>query len=126
MSKIFEEAKKRIPSQKQLIIKELKEAGTKGITNIKLQKISLRYGGVLGNLYKEGYKIDTIPLTDGVVNYILRSEPTPETKKQLPKAMNLLTQKIDDVFGGQVTTEQLEKLLEEEGISVRYAMGTFK
>jgi hypothetical protein len=126
MTTIYDEAKKRIPTQKEMILKALKDAGSAGVLNSKLQKISLRYGGILGFLYKEGYKIDTINLGDGAVKYVFKSDPTPDTKLNLPKAKELLMSKINNIFGGQVTAEQLENLLVDEGISMRYVGGTFK
>lgn len=45
-----------------------------GITNVQLSKTSLRYGGYLGKLYKEGYDIKTIPLEKGVfLLYLLKN-----------------------------------------------------
>jgi hypothetical protein len=65
----------RLITQKQKIINALRLAGAEGVTNAELSKISLRYGGHLGNLYRQGYKILKYNLDGGLYKYVLIAEP---------------------------------------------------
>lgn len=66
---------KRLITQRQKILNALKEAGSEGITNAELSRISLRYGGHLGDMYRKGYKIQKHNLDGGLYKYVLISEP---------------------------------------------------
>lgn len=124
MSEIYQESKKRLPSQKLLILKELREAGVNGVTNTKLTKIALRYGAPLGSLYQEGYKIDTINLGEGVVKYVLREEPKGNEKKK-DKATDVLSNAMTHHFGEDMS-EKFVELMDKLNITVKYKAGTFK
>lgn len=67
---------KRLLTQKRKIIAALKEAGSDGLTNVELNKISMRFGGHIGILRREGYKIQKINLDGGLYRYILIAEPS--------------------------------------------------
>ena len=102
---------RRLITQRQKIINALKDAGSDGCTNAELSKISLRYGGHLGNLYRQGYKIIKYNLDGGLYKYVLLSEPSNihffrSAQEELVDAMN---ERIGDVE----ITEQVQSLLEE-------------
>jgi hypothetical protein len=67
---------KRLLTQKRKIIAALKDAGSDGLTNVELNKISMRFGGHIGTLRREGYKIQKINLDGGLYKYILIAEPS--------------------------------------------------
>jgi hypothetical protein len=109
----------RITGKRSEILFALKHAGSKGATNVELSKIALRYGGYLGTLYEQGYKIEKQNLGNGVFNYILISEPKEHVDK--PKAIDVLFDKIGGKF---VTVEDLKSMFEDIGLSIRYKAGT--
>lgn len=67
---------KRLLTQKRKIVAALKEAGSDGLTNVELNAISMRFGGHIGTLRREGYKIQKINLDGGLYKYILIAEPS--------------------------------------------------
>jgi hypothetical protein len=102
---------KRLTTQKQKIINALKVAGSEGVTNVELSKISLRYGGHLGNLYRQGYKIKKNNLDGGLFQYILISEPA--DIKYFQNANEQTFAAIRENVGESFAT-YLEKYLEEQ------------
>jgi len=100
---------RRLITQRQKIIAALKDAGLEGITNAELSKISLRYGGHLGDLYRKGYKIQKVNLDGGIYKYILLSEPSQD--KFFRSAEEEIFEAIDQK--GRVTAEELKGLLDE-------------
>lgn len=121
---IHKEAKKRLPSQKETILRLLREAGTTGVTNVRLTKVALRYGAPLGALYQDGYKIETINLGDGLVKYILRGEPNADEKKK-EKSTDLFEGALITRFGVEAKDDILE-LMDKLNLTVKYKAGTFK
>jgi hypothetical protein len=113
---------KRIAKKKEQILNALRNAGEIGITNAQLSKIALRYGGHLGKLYEEGYKIDKESLGDGLYNYTLVSEP--ETIIIREKALDVLLSQVKEL--GSVSSEELYGLLNVNNISVKYKANTYK
>jgi hypothetical protein len=103
---------KRLITQRQKIISALKEAGSEGLTNSELSKISLRYGGHLGDLYRKGYKIEKYNLDGGLYNYILISEPA--DIKYFQNANEEIFAAIRENFNDSITYDELKKLLEEK------------
>lgn len=124
MNTTYEELKKRKPTQKQRMLQMLRDAGDKGVKNIDFTRISIRYGGMLGEFYKEGYKIDTIPLDGGVVKYILCEEPTAEFKKK-KDAKDAFFDSIKEKFGLELANE-LDSIMEKINVNLRYKAGTHK
>jgi hypothetical protein len=100
---------KRLLTQKQKIINALKDAGEDGMTNAELSKISLRYGGHIGNLYREGYKIKKYNLDGGLYKYVFVSEPS--TIKFFRNAQEEIIEDMGDIFGDSVSDE-LKNLLD--------------
>ncbi len=68
--------RKRIMTQRQKIIQMLIDAGDEGVTNTEMNKISLRYGGHINELYRQGYKIKKMNLGGGIYRYWLLSIPS--------------------------------------------------
>ncbi|AYP68290.1 hypothetical protein PQE75_gp189 [Bacillus phage vB_BcoS-136] len=113
----------RIEKKQVQILNALRNAGNNGITNVELSEIALRYGGYLGKLYEQGYKIDRESVGEkGVHKYILVSEP--QTILVREKAMDKLLsavrkEEIIDVDG-------LIKILNDNNIAVKYKANTYK
>lgn len=65
------ETRKRLATQRQKIIQMLMDAGQDGVTNTEMSKVSLRYGGHINEMGRQGYKYTKINLGGGVFNYKL-------------------------------------------------------
>ncbi|MFS0905839.1 hypothetical protein AB3N02_22710 [Priestia aryabhattai] len=104
------------------ILNALRTAGDNGITNVELSKIALRYGGYLGTLYKQGFKVQTTHLGDGVFNYVLYHEP--EVIVERESAIEVLLKAIDGK--GAVTKEELLNIFSNHNIAVKYKANTYK
>ena len=102
----------RILTQKQKVINALKEAGSKGMTNAELSKISLRYGGQLGTLYREGYKIKKYNLDGGLYNYVLIAEPA--DIKYFKNANEEVFEEIEKNYNDSISSNDLENMLQEK------------
>jgi hypothetical protein len=61
-------------SRKVAILKLLKEAGARGLTNVQLNEICFRYGGRLFELRKAGFEIETKAEGAGVYRFIFRGK----------------------------------------------------
>lgn len=101
----------RILTQRQKIINALKEAGSEGMTNAELSKISLRYGGQLGALYRQGYKIEKRNLDGGVYNYTLIAEPA--DIKYFRNAQEEILETMAEVHG-ELVSRSLKRILEKK------------
>ena len=108
----MEEMNKRILTQRQKIIMALREAGSEGITNTELAKISLRYGGHLGHLYRMGYKIPKRNLDGGLYNYTLIAEPA--DIKYFKNANQEIFETIAQYYNDSISSYDLECLLQEK------------
>lgn len=97
-------------TQRSKIIHMLKEAGNEGCTNVEMSKVSLRYGGHIGELHRMGYKIKKMHLDGGVYRYFLLSEPG--DIKYFSNAHDETLNDINENYDGWISTEQLENLLE--------------
>ena len=117
MTSILQEAKKRNPSQKDLMVKMLKRAGEQGVTNIEFARVANCYGARLSELYSAGYKISITSLGDGVYKYVL--DYAPDHPKKAVKKLDELVGVIDNKFGGAVTAYELDELIESLSINVR-------
>lgn len=113
----YEEAKPRLPNQREKILNMLREAGEKGILNTEFNQIYVRWDARIRELYQEGYIIKAELLGNGIYNYTLISEP--EVKHDKPKkAMDLLEEEIENQYGGEVNVEQLKLLMSKEGLNI--------
>jgi hypothetical protein len=125
MSKTLNEARERIPTQKEKVLNSLRKAGESGLLNTDLLKISVRWSSRVQELYQEGYKIEHELVGNGVYRYRLISEP--EVKKPKPKkATQVLIDKVNSIFDGSVTSEQLSQLLDSEGFNIVRKIGAHK
>lgn len=75
MPRSYDDALKRIPSQKQKIVQLLQERGEAGATNSELVQICLQYNSRLSELNREGYVIETIHVKEGLYKYVLHKKP---------------------------------------------------
>lgn len=112
----------RIKNKGEQIKLALRMAGNRGMTNVELSKMALRYGGYLGKLYEEGYEIDKEFLGEGVYKYTLISEP--EEKVVRVSAIDKLFKEIE--HHGVVTRKMLEKIMKDNRIAVKYKANTYK
>jgi hypothetical protein len=115
------EMEQRMRGKRQEILRALRNAGRRGLTNVELSKIALRYGGYLGKLYELGYEIKKEHLGNGLFNYVLVKEPEVE-RTEIPKAVDYLLEEV--ALRGEVTAEELGQLIENLGVTVRYKAGT--
>jgi RNA binding exosome subunit len=101
----------RLITQKQKIINALRLAGSEGVTNAELSKISLRYGGHLGNLYRQGYKILKYNLDGGLYKYVLIAEPA--DYKYFKNAQEEILEAMAEKHTEEVAKD-LEEMLDEK------------
>lgn len=109
------EDRKRLKTQREKILQALKEAGEEGMTNLDLSRISLRYGGHLGDLYRKGYKIEKIKLDGGLFRYFFISEPSKETihNKAIDDFVESVLKK-----GGSIKAYEVKPLMNELGFQM--------
>lgn len=98
----------------------LKTRGEQGITNVELSNFALRYGAYLGQMYKDGHKINSIHEGDGVYRYFYISEPVNHVDKE--PAIDVLIKHIRNE--GFVTASEIKEILEKTNITVKYKAGT--
>jgi len=109
--------------KREQILTRLRNRGEVGATNAELSHISLRYGAHLGTLYQMGYKIEKESLGEGLYRYILKEEPE-EGFAKMPKALEALKQHLLGL-GYPVLTSNLDSILEDVGIAVKYKPNTY-
>lgn len=114
---------KRLITQRQKFINALKEAGSEGLTNVELSKISLRYGGHLGDLYRKGYNIQKYNLDGGVFKYVLISEPA--DIKYFQNANEEIFAAIRENYNDSITWDELKNLLEEKHFHITRKSGWY-
>ena len=117
MNEIYQEAKERMPSQKEKVFNLLKEAGDKGVTNIRLNEIGLRFGQSIYLIKLDGYDIGIENLGDGIVNYTLKNT-TPKQRKKYEKGIDVLMREIKENHEGNITTDELKALLDRHGFNI--------
>lgn len=101
----------RLITQRQKILNALREAGSEGITNAELSQISLRYGGHLGNMYRNGYKIQKYNLDGGLYKYVLIAEPA--DYKYFKNAQQEIIEAMAEKHTEAIAND-LEKMLDEK------------
>lgn len=110
MTSPYKESRKRAENQSIKILKMLTEAGTSGVINSTLMKVSLRYQSVIGSLTREGHDIRVEHLGDGLCKYyytpkeIIKPKYEGTAKEELFKAI--------EAKGGEVTADELVQLLD--------------
>ena len=118
------EARKRIPSQTERMIKLLREAGADGVTNHQLAQISLKYDSRISELRMRGYEIETTHEKKGVYKYILKKAPSIDTIYLNATDETLMI--IDTEFGGTIQRKELESLLELMHFHITRKSGWYK
>jgi hypothetical protein len=117
--------KERTLSQHEKILQLLRNAGSKGVTNVELQKIASRFNARIQEMYVEGYKIETEQFDSGITRYTLISEP--KVKNRKPKAAtDLLASEIESKYRGKISKDELLNLLEDMDLTVRRKINTYK
>jgi hypothetical protein len=118
------EAQERIPTQREKILNALIEAGNTGVTNTQLSNMCIRWNSRMGELYAQGYKIDTVLVADGVYRYILKEQP--ETLRKPKNALSILLGEIQDKYDDIICAEDLRKILIENNFMISRKGGTYK
>jgi hypothetical protein len=120
----YVEAQERIPTQREKILNALINAGSTGVTNTQLSNMCIRWNSRMGELYAQGYKIDTVLVADGVYRYILREQP--KTKRKPKPALSLLLGEIKDKYDDIICADDLKRILEENSFMISRKGGTYK
>jgi len=81
------------------------------MTNAELSKISLRYGGHLGDLYRKGYKITKQNLDGGLYKYVLIAEPA--DIKYFKNATEETIDELEKIHGEEIAND-LRFILEDK------------
>lgn len=98
--------RKRLATQRQKIIKMLRDAGQDGVTNSEMNAISLRYGGHINEMYRQGYKIKKMNLGGGLYRYWLISTPS---QIMIPEnAHDIFMNEIETRLGADISAEVSE------------------
>ena len=122
---IYEETKRRAPTQRERLLEILREAGDKGVLNTDLVEVCIGYRSRIAELYQMGYKIDVEYLEQGVCIYTLRKEPVvPIT--EIPTAISMVSKTIDEEYSGAITSETLVAILKELNFNVVRRSGSHK
>lgn len=124
-NEIYNESKKRAPSQRKKILDVLRKAGVNGVLNSELVEICIGYRSRIAELYKIGYKIRVDHVEKGVCIYTLEHEPQIEKNKQKP-AIDILVSIINSENDGKVTSNELVKLLNDQGFNITRKHGWYK
>jgi hypothetical protein len=114
----------RLLTQKQKIILALKDAGADGMTNAELSRISLRYGGHLGHLYRAGYKIKKYNLDGGLYKYVLISEPS--NIVYFKNANDEIYEEIIEQFDDAISSLELQNLLHQKHFHIVRKQGWYE
>jgi len=118
------QTKQRTLTQRDKILKLLRENKEYGVTNSRLQEVAYRYNARMQELYQLGYVIETTYNENGLTVYKLLEEPKVE-RRDMPNAIEILAKEIQDC-GNRVTSEELIDLLSNLNLTVRRKMNTVK
>jgi hypothetical protein len=121
--KTLNEAKLRIPTQKEKIINLLRSSGSIGVTNKELQEVCIRWTARMSELYEDGYIINNEPLGNGIYNYVLLSEPDKKKEKSM-SALDILLKEVKDA--GLVSSDDLKKIIEKSNFNIHRKSGSHK
>lgn len=108
--------KRPYKSRRSLVRDLLEKAGSKGVLNTELTKISTRFTSSLYVLKKKGYIIETKFEGNGVYRYTLIGKQEPS--KQL-SAFDVLAKAIEE-HDGIVTKEQLHAIMSENNLIFKH------
>lgn len=122
---ILQEATKRMPTQRETLLKILREAGKNGVLNTDLVEVCIGYRSRIAELYQMGYQIDVENVEKGVCIYTLIKEPeTPVTN--IPTAVSVVAREINEKFHGAITADNLLALLNEMNFNIVRKHGSHK
>lgn len=125
MSESYEDAKQRIPSQKEKIINLLRDAGEEGVLNTELVKHCIRFNARISELYAEGYKINVEHLGKGMYKYVLISEP--KRRHEIPKsALEIVLNEIHEKYQGKIEAQDLQRILAFNNFHIVRKPGSYK
>lgn len=94
---------KRLATQREKIIQMLIDAGDEGVTNVEMAVVSLRYGGHINEMYRQGYKMKKMNLGSGVFRYWLISRPS---QIKIPEnAHDLFMDEVEKRLGADISAE---------------------
>ena len=97
------ETRKRLATQREKIIQLLIDAGEDGVTNTEMATVSLRYGGHINEMYRQGYKIKKLGLGGGVFRYWLLSIPS---QIKIPEnAHDIFMDEVERRLGADISAE---------------------
>ena len=113
----------RLITQCQKILNALREAGSDGVTNAELSKISLRYGGHLGGFYRKGYKIAKYNLDGGIYKYVLIAEPA--NYKYFKNAQQEIIEAMAEKHTEAIAND-LEEMLDEKHFHIIRKSGWYQ
>lgn len=106
-----QEGKVRSETKKNKILKMLRSAGKKGVTNTELLNVALRYSSVIHLLRKDGHIIEMVDFGGGTLKYVLTGfeKPAPQIDAY---------EKLFDLVADheKVTTAQLLSILRQNNI----------
>lgn len=116
-NEIYEEHKLRAPNQTERILKLLIESGESGVLNVTLSNISLRYGGLIHNLEREGWDISKENKGDGLVLYKLHGN-SPTNIVDNRSGLEVIKEEFDKL--GSVSFQKLVELMDENGLHIKH------
>lgn len=121
-----EDVKERAKHQRAKIVKALRKAGLKGLTNVELiQNITPSLGARMSELYERGYSVDVRKIRDGVYRYVLLAEPIKPYSKP-KRATDIILEEILNRYDDQISSQALKSLLDRKGFIVCRRSGSYK
>lgn len=116
-NEIYEEHKTRMPSQKKQILSLLLDNGG-GVTNADMSFISLRYGGIIHVLEREGWDIEKTNMGNGLVRYILHGDkPTKVVDNRT--GLEIIRGEIEQ-HNGEITFSELLNIMKRNGLHIKH------
>lgn len=121
---IYDDALKRIPSQREKIVNLLKEAGEEGLLNTFLVGVCIRFGARISELNSMGYLIDIKCEGKGVYRYILKKVPS--QIQYHDRAEDIIFHIIDSEYDGIIDAHELKELLIDKDFHITRKPNWFK
>jgi hypothetical protein len=125
---IFEEVKKRIPTQRTRLLKILRAAGEEGVLNTELVKVCIGYRSRIAELYQQGYEIEChhVEGVSGLCTYILRREP--ESKRKPKPAIDIFEEQLKNKLPSSANSviDILADVLKNSNLNIVRRAGSHK
>ncbi len=106
----------REKAQRNKIVQTLKEAGSQGVTNIDIARISLSYTARITDLREIGYEIECKNLGKGVFLYVLIYEPIEFKKRK--RAEDLFIEEIEKNTNGKADVSTILNILKKHNLMI--------